>query len=73
MLVPSLPSLSGGVITREEFAAMLRVCTITIDRMHKAGAGPKRMRLSPRRVGYRLDDVNAWLAARGDEEAADGQ
>ena len=56
---------SAGVstlITRKELATLLRVSIPTIDRMCRAGGGPARVRLSPRRVGYRLEDVHAWLA-----------
>lgn len=50
------------LITREELAALLRVSIPTIDRMCRIGQGPARMRLSSRRVGYRVTDVNSWLA-----------
>ena len=68
---PISPSLKRGVVTREEFASLLRVCATTIDRMHRKGTGPKRIRLSPRRVGYRLEDVRAWLDAKVEGGAAD--
>ena len=56
------PNINSALITRRELAAMLRVSMPTIDRMDRDKRGPPRAQLSERRVGYRLEDVHAWLA-----------
>jgi len=73
MLITNTHNITGGVITRDELAVLLRVSTYTIDRMHLSGIGPKRMRLSRRRVGYHLHDVNAWLKAQFGEGTTNAQ
>lgn len=52
------------VITRDEAADMLGISTLRLDRLHFEGAGPPRIRLSERRVGYRVSDLRAWLDSR---------
>lgn len=36
----------------------------TVDRLEKALDFPRRVRLGPNSVGWRLDEVQAWIAAR---------
>jgi predicted DNA-binding transcriptional regulator AlpA len=36
----------------------------TLERWRVTGDGPAFVRIGPRRVGYRLSDVRAWLDAR---------
>lgn len=55
---------ANSIITREELANLLRLSLPTIDRMSRAKQGPARVRLSAKRVGYRLRDVNYWLDGR---------
>lgn len=52
------------VLTRDEAADMLGISRLGLDRLHMEGAGPARVRLSARRVGYRLSDLRAWLDSR---------
>lgn len=59
-----------GIVTPTELANMLRVTRKTVDRMNAAGIGPRRVKLSPRRVGYRLADVQEWLEKPRKPEAA---
>jgi predicted DNA-binding transcriptional regulator AlpA len=42
-------------------AHVLGISTMTLRRMSKNGEGPERIKISPRRVGYRLRDCVAWL------------
>jgi predicted DNA-binding transcriptional regulator AlpA len=58
------------VLTRKETARALKVSIPTLDRMHLAGTGPKRLRLSARRVGYRLSDLIAWMERSAEGRAA---
>lgn len=57
------------VLTRDEAADMLGISRLGLDRLHMEGAGPARLRLSARRVGYRLSDLRAWLDSRIEQRA----
>ena len=52
------------ILTREQVAKMLGISVSTLLRMARREEGPKITRLSPRRLGYRLADVNAWAEAQ---------
>jgi predicted DNA-binding transcriptional regulator AlpA len=54
------------IISESEAAEAGSVSTSTLRRMHKRGEGPPRIRLSPRRVGYRRRDIEEWLSSRID-------
>lgn len=41
-----------------------------IARLEKAGRFPRRIRLGPARVGWRLSEVVAWIDARAAERDA---
>lgn len=62
----SIPPDIDPVISELEAAEAGNVSTSTLRRMHKRGEGPPRIRLSPRRVGYRRRDVEQWLSNRID-------
>jgi predicted DNA-binding transcriptional regulator AlpA len=49
------------VISQAAAAHLLGVSIDTLARMSARGEGPKRLKLSPRRVGYRLADCLGWL------------
>ena len=51
------------VISPDEYCAMTGESRATIDRKHKRGEGPPRVRLSTRRVGYLMADVLEHLRA----------
>jgi len=64
-------SRSGGidldalkVLTRPEVIALLGISKMTFDRIEAKGDGPPKVQLSPRRIGYRVSAVRAWLAGR---------
>jgi predicted DNA-binding transcriptional regulator AlpA len=42
----------------------------TWDRLRAAGDLPVKTQLSPRRVGYRVADLKAWLDARREPQTA---
>lgn len=52
------------VITKGEAAEMIGVSTDTLDRMHQRGEGPPRVKLSDRRVGFRMRELRAWIAKK---------
>lgn len=49
--------------TPAQLAADLGICVKTLDRWHRLGEGPPRVKLG-RRVLYRRTSVAAWLASR---------
>jgi hypothetical protein len=49
------------ILTEQQYAEMDGVSVFTVRRRSERGEGAPRIRLSPRRVGYRLRDI---LAAR---------
>jgi predicted DNA-binding transcriptional regulator AlpA len=49
------------LLTRAEVARLARVSGETVRRWGEQGIGPSPIRLGPRSVRYRLDDVTAWL------------
>lgn len=40
------------------------VSHMTLWRWERKGLFPKRVRIGPRRVAWRADEIEAWLAAR---------
>ena len=51
-------------LTEREFSDRFKVPPRTAQRWRSTGDGPPFMRLGPRRVAYRLSDVERWAAAR---------
>ena len=56
--------LPDRCLTFRELRLLAPYSRMHIGRMEKAGQFPKRIRLSPGRVVWRLRDVEAWLADR---------
>jgi predicted DNA-binding transcriptional regulator AlpA len=52
------------VLSEPAAAHLCGVSSDTLRRLAARGEGPRRIKLSPRRVGYRLADCLAWLRAR---------
>jgi predicted DNA-binding transcriptional regulator AlpA len=52
------------LITRAEKCAMLNISPSTSERWGREGFGPRAIKIGPRRVGYRLADVLAFITAR---------
>lgn len=50
-----------AVISKKEAAKLIGVSIDTLDRMDVRKDGPARIRLSDRRVGYRMRELRAWL------------
>lgn len=57
------------VVTEIEAAKLLKVAVVTVRRMRWAGTGPHYVKLSEKRIGYRVADINAWLDARTSKAA----
>jgi predicted DNA-binding transcriptional regulator AlpA len=55
------------VVTELKAAELCGISRDTLRRRFKAGNGPKRLRLSAHRIGYRLRDLRSWLEAQTEE------
>jgi predicted DNA-binding transcriptional regulator AlpA len=53
-----------AVVGREMAAVVLGISLETLKRMEARGQGPKRVKVSQKRVGYRLSDLRLWVEAR---------
>ena len=54
------------VLTAASASELLTVSIPVMERWRREGTGPRFIRLSARRVGYRLADLRAWMAARAE-------
>jgi predicted DNA-binding transcriptional regulator AlpA len=52
------------MMTEAEAAKMLCLSPRTMQRLRAEGAGPPFVQLTERRIGFRLADLEAWLASR---------
>ena len=57
------------IISRKELKLIVPYSPQHILRLEKRGKFPKRIRIGERRVGWRLSDVEGWLAARAAESS----
>lgn len=51
-------------LSRSEFCALLNISLSCSERWDRIGFGPKAVKIGPRRVGYLLADVRAFIAER---------
>ena len=58
------------VLDERTAAKFIGVSPLTLERLRKTGAAPRHLRLSQRRLGYRLHDILEWLDARAAESGA---
>ncbi len=49
------------IITQKDVVKMTGLSETTIDRYEKIGSFPKRLRLSPRRIGWFKEDIHKWI------------
>jgi predicted DNA-binding transcriptional regulator AlpA len=56
--------ITDPLLTEKELSTWIRVSLPNLQRMRSNGTGPHYIQLSPRRLGYRKSDVDAWLAIR---------
>ena len=52
------------LMNREEVLDVTDLSRATIDRREKEGHFPQRVRLSPRRVAWKTEEIRAWIASR---------
>ena len=60
-----------AILTKSEVSSISGLSTDTLDRMHNRGVGPRRKRLSERRVGYTVGEVRTWLKQQTDDAKQD--
>jgi predicted DNA-binding transcriptional regulator AlpA len=58
------------VVSENEAAAIIGYSKDTLRREFKAGRAPARVRLSGRRIGYRLSAIYAFLEAQTEKPSA---
>jgi predicted DNA-binding transcriptional regulator AlpA len=56
--------MSSALMTRAEAVQYLGISIATFWRLAAAGEAPPHIQLSRRRVGYRQQDLDAWLLSR---------
>ena len=54
--------LQDSILTTREAAPILKAHPRTLRRWAAEGYGPPRLRITPRRSGYRVSDIEAWIA-----------
>ena len=59
-----LDTTGNRMITRAELCEFLTISPATSERWGREGFGPRAIKIGPRRVGYRLADVLAFITAR---------
>jgi prophage regulatory protein len=52
------------VLDERAAAAFIGLSAPTLERIRKLGRAPRHLRLSERRLGYKVCDLLAWLEAR---------
>jgi predicted DNA-binding transcriptional regulator AlpA len=52
------------VLDERTAAEFIGLSHMTLERMRKLGTAPRHLALSPRRLGYRVCDLLAWLDTR---------
>ena len=58
------PLSADPVIPRKAAAGLVGLSESTFDRLRRQGDGPAAVRLSARRIGFRLSDLMAWATNR---------
>jgi predicted DNA-binding transcriptional regulator AlpA len=59
-----MPDMNDRVLSTRETAEFIGGSERALERWRVTGDGPKFCRIGPRKVGYRVSDVEAWLEAR---------
>lgn len=59
-----------SVLPPRAAARLLGLSLRTLERLRASGTGPRHTRLGDRRIGYRKDELLAWLDARTQPQRA---
>ena len=54
----------AAILDEQRVRTLTSLCKSTRWRMERRGEFPKRVKLSPGRVGWRQTDIEAWIASR---------
>lgn len=52
------------ILTQKEAGEYLGISPLTLANWRVFGRGPRFIRLSPRKIGYRISDLDEWLSER---------
>jgi predicted DNA-binding transcriptional regulator AlpA len=55
---------SRNFMSPQELADFLGIAVASLRNMEKDGEGPRSFRITRRRIGYRLEDIENWLRSR---------
>jgi predicted DNA-binding transcriptional regulator AlpA len=61
---------SRSFMSPQELADFLGISLGSVRNLDKEGEGPRSFRITRRRIGYRLQDIEEWLRAREVASAA---
>ena len=60
----AMPAAQRGMLTKPQVAQRAGISMAGLDRLRARGEGPREIRISPRRVGFKTEDVESWLVSR---------
>jgi predicted DNA-binding transcriptional regulator AlpA len=60
----SAKSVPDRMLTERTTAELLSISPDTLRRLNRRGEGPVRRKISPRRIGYKLSEVEAYRDGR---------
>ncbi len=66
----TIVSIKPLYLSREEAAKFLAISTTTLESMVAKGLAPKPRKVSPARVGWLVDELEAWGRARPESDLA---
>lgn len=69
-VVEHMPSAPDRVVSERDTATIIGISIDTLRRLGAEGKGPARVRLSTRRIGYRLSAIYAYLDAMTERAGA---
>ncbi|MBI5427673.1 MAG: AlpA family phage regulatory protein [Nitrospinae bacterium] len=52
------------ILSRREVSRIIGAGVVSLWRWERAGHFPARIQIGPRRVGWRQDEIEAWIASR---------
>jgi predicted DNA-binding transcriptional regulator AlpA len=64
----STETLSQRVLSQKAVLQRVPLSRTTLWRLERVGAFPRRLRISPNRVGWLESDVDAWVEAMKDDQ-----
>lgn len=68
-----MPSELPRIVSKKDLKLMIPFSPQHILRLEKQGKFPRRIQIGLRRVGWRLSDIEAWIAYRASGNAAHAQ